>query len=345
MSSANRSHVESYNQLLLELDLARFRMDGGQYRPIKGIDISQIHSMRTLLDGSSEELPPFCFDKLTLNERYLSTAFAERVFDLGLLDQLPSPELAESIASVFGAFKIQYPADEFTLSFAYVTYMFMRIGIISLYPCKIDPSHRDLCVVDKYKGGRSCPSCQSRIRPASDLVERFCEHSARRNVITSFCGDRFLADYTVRALNRARKGRGGLTGKQPNSPDFYTKTAIKRHEATILARYFYDAGLVTKQSLDINEGHLFITLFETYQAEAEKRSYDINRAFYLLHRLRKQDIVLITCSQCGQDNIKLKSLVTPAYCAACDIELRDSTPGRRPQTEYFTQPQKLSLAC
>ena len=344
MLLASEPRVVSYQQLMQDLNLARFKMDGGQFRPIKGVEMSQVHSMRVLLDGEPSELPSFSFDKLTLNQRYLSSAFAERITDLGIIDQSPSPELAESIASVFTAFRIQFPSTDFTLAFAYVTYIFMRLGIIALYPCKIDSSHRDLCVVDKYKGVRNCPSCQSRLRPAADLVERFCEHSARRNVITSFCGDGFLADYTVRALNRSRKGRGGLTGKQPNSPDYYTKTAIKRHEATILARYLYDSGLVTKKHLDINEGHLFITIFETYQVEAQKRSYDINRAFYLLHRLRKQDIVLVTCSQCGQDNIKLKSLVTPAYCAACDIELRDSTPGRRPQTEYFTQPAKLSLA-
>lgn len=344
MAGIDGSQVIEYRELMSKLDLNRFKMVGDQYRPVKGVEISQIHSMRKLLDTEITELPNVDFDKLTLNQRFLSTIFAERLFDLGYMEEQPTPTLAESIASLFTNFNIQFDSADFTLDMAYVTYMFMKMGMIGLYPCKVDPAHRDLRVVGKYASGRNCPSCQSRMRPAADLVERCCEHNARRNVITSFCGEKFLADYTVRALNRARKGRGGLTGKQPNSPDYYTKTAIKRHEATILARYFQDVGLVTKKTLDINEGHLFISIYETYVAEAEKRSYDINRAFYLLLRLRKGDIVLVTCNQCGQDNIKLRSLVTPSYCAACDIELRDSTPGRRPQPEYFTLPKKMSLA-
>lgn len=344
MTSIKGLNIEQYTQLVCSLDLERLKLEGNSFRPYKGVVMPQIHTMRRILDCDADKMPIVKFDKLTLNLRYIATEFAEEIFDLGYLDEPVTPKLGEMICQVFLACSNRYPCDEFDMAFAYLTFIYMKLEVIGLFPCKIDSNHRDLFVVEKHKRPRNCPSCQSRIRPAADLVERFCEHDARRNVITNFCGENFLADYTVRNLNRARKGRGGMTGKQPNSPEYYTKTAIKRHEATILSRYFSDVGLLNKPALDITEGHLFITVFETYLAEAEMRSYGINRAFYLLHRLRKQDIVLVTCSQCGQDSIKLKSLVTPSYCAACDIELRDSTPGRRPQTAYFTLPESMTLA-
>lgn len=333
----------SFSEFVRRLDMARFKLDGNVFRPVKRIEIVDIHSLREILDQDPENIS-YDFDRLSLNERYATTLYAIELYESGLLDAPIDAVTGQKIAELFCRFKSSNRGNLLTLMMAYATYIYLKSGLIHLAQCKIDPQHRDLQTAGRYHSGRPCPVCQSRMRPAADLVERFAEFDARRDIISGFIGGKFLADYTIRALNRSKTGRGGMTGKQPSSPEFYTKTAIRRHEATILCRYLTDSGLVSAPLLDINEGHLFITVYETYCREAKRRSYDINRCYYLLERLRRRDVTLVTCNQCGQDSIRLNTKITPSYCASCDIQLRETTPGRRPQSEYYTLPDHLVLA-
>lgn len=187
---------------------------------------------------------------------------------------------------------------------------------------------------------QKCGVCKQRKRKAQKLAVRLSQLGMRNDSINVLC-ENLVGNHILRTISKDFVGGGGITGRRPTDSHWYTLSAARALQSSVLSKVFVDLSLV-ELPLSIESGHLFAVAYETYLQRFNKNLISIDRAFSLLMMIKMGAVEIHSCTECGAAVIRPKNDEANA-CYFCDIEKQVDISLRKSNRVQYEPSITLSL--